>query len=128
MHIRHTVAVLALTLTGIAATTPAASVGQATMMADGCNHYTCIEAGPNSARTGMVKASWRWNRCWPKSHFHFWGPGFDFNTRELRNCSGRPPTETRWFGPFKRGTYCVEGWFKDGFGAWHSIGLPCVTI
>jgi hypothetical protein len=104
---------------------PAPAAAPATTLGSGCSVSVCIEASLTAGGYGYVRARFTHSECqWARPHFHFWGPGHNFNTPDGRNCDG---SWTQWFGPYNRGTYCVEGWVWEG-GGWVSIGLPCTTI
>jgi hypothetical protein len=96
-----------------------------TVLDTGCSVATCIEASLTPGGYGYVRARFEHSMCqWTKSHFHFWGPGHNFNTVDGRHCGGQ---WTDWYGPYNPGTYCVEGWVFAG-NTWRPVGLPCVSI
>jgi hypothetical protein len=118
-------AALVIALTGLNASAMAAERPAATSAGifENCNNYVCIDAEATSATTGRVRAYFQSAGCLAESHFHFWGPGHNFNDPQGRHCSYQ---WTRWYGPYPRGKYCVEGWWW--VRGWESMGLPCETI
>ena len=99
--------------------------GPVTILSSGCSGSTCIEASPTDGGYVYVRAHFTHSMCsWRGTHFHFWGPGHNFNSIEGRDCGGR---WTDWYGPYNRGTFCVEGWALVG-DSWVSLGLPCQTV
>jgi hypothetical protein len=111
----------------LSAASPASVEEPLTIDALPCNHRSnkvCLEVVPFAVRARLDS-----NPCLYDFHFHFWGPNnFDLNTPHGGPYC--PTTWTQWYDVtfHGRGTYCVEGWWRDPLGVWHSIGLPCATI
>jgi hypothetical protein len=104
---------------------PDAAEEPMTILDVGCSVSTCIEASLTAGGYGYVRARFEHSFCrFTRSHIHLWGPGHNFDTVDNRHCDGQ---WTVWYGPYNRGTYCVEGWVFAGT-TWRPVGLPCKTI
>ena len=87
----------------------------------GCSRYVCIY----TAYTGTGYQAWaEFSTNVTRGHHHIWGPGLNVNTPDGPWRGGQ---DSRRYSARGSGKVCAEGWSYSG-GAWHSIGLPCVSI
>jgi hypothetical protein len=87
----------------------------------GCSKSVCIY----TAYTGKGYQAWaEFSINVTRGHHHIWGPGLNVNTPDGPWRGGQ---DSRRYSARGSGKVCAEGWSYSG-GAWHSIGLPCVSI
>lgn len=117
------VAALAAILLSLVTTSPAqAQTGpEVGITASGCNNKVCLY----TEYTGTGYKAWaEFTIDVARGHIDFWGPG-------LRASSPDGPWkaryDTRAYPGRGNGQVCAEGWSYHS-GAWHSIGLPCVSV